>query len=172
MPASFGGGRQRRLHLGKKLGVIADDLFRDKAVPLDGDETDAFLHRTGFSGLEEQFGALGETPLQAGPDDGRSFRALCGVDHEAIRGEPLFPLLVQPGKVHVVAMDFRERPGHEQFEALLEQGEIGPLIGPERKPGKPGEQEAERERKQDFPACAEIPGTALEALRPGRSELG
>ena len=50
---------------------------------MDGDETDTFFHRTGFSGLEEQFAAFGKTPFQAGPDDGRGFRALCGVDHEA-----------------------------------------------------------------------------------------
>ena len=115
---------------------------------LDGDETDTFFHRTGFSGLEEQFAAFGKTPFQAGPDDGRGFRALCGVDHEAIGGKPLLPLLVQAGKVHVVAMDFGKRPGHEQFEALLEQRKIGPPIRPEEKPGKPGEQETHGEREQ------------------------
>lgn len=123
---------------------------------LDGDETDTFFHRTGFSGLEEQFAAFGKTPFQAGPDDGRGFRALCGVDHEAIGGKPLLPLLVQAGKVHVVAMDFGKRPGHEQFEALLEQRKIGPPIRPEEKPGKPGEQETHGEREQDFPARAGI----------------
>ena len=138
---------------------------------LDGDETDTFFHRTGFSGLEEQFAAFGKTPFQAGPDDGRGFRALCGVDHEAIGGKPLLPLLVQPGKVHVIAMDFGKRPGHEQFEALLEQRKIGPPIRPEEKPGKPGEQETHREREQDFPARAGISGTASEPFRPGRAKL-
>ena len=52
--------RLERSHLGKELGVIEDDLFRDEAVLLDGDETDTFFHRTGFSGLEEQFAALGK----------------------------------------------------------------------------------------------------------------
>lgn len=133
---------------------------------LDGDETDTFFHRTGFSGLEEQFAAFGKTPFQAGPDDGRGFRALCGVDHEAIGGKPLLPLLVQAGKVHVVAMDFGKRPGHEQFEALLEQRKIGPPIRPEEKPGKPGEQETHGEREQDFPARAGISGTAPEPSGP------
>ena len=139
---------------------------------LDGDETDTFFHRTGFSGLEEQFAAFGKTPFQAGPDDGRGFRALCGVDHEAIGGKPLLPLLVQAGKVHVVAMDFGKRPGHEQFEALLEQRKIGPPIRPEEKPGKPGEQETHGEREQDFPARAGISGTASEPFRPGRARRG
>ena len=53
--------------------MIEDDLFRDKAILLDGDETDTFFHRTGFSGLEKQLAAFGETPLEAGPDDGRGF---------------------------------------------------------------------------------------------------
>lgn len=104
---------------------------------LDGDETDTFFHRTGFSGLEEQFAAFGKTPFQAGPDDGRGFRALCGVDHEAIGGKPLLPLLVQPGKVHVIAMDFGKRPGHEQFEALLEQRKIGRRSGLRKSPASP-----------------------------------
>ena len=63
--------RLGRLHLGKKLRVIEDDLFRDKAILLDGDETDTFFHRSGFSGLEKQLAAFGDTPLEAGPDDGR-----------------------------------------------------------------------------------------------------
>ena len=72
---------------------------------LDGDETDTFFHRTGFSGLEEQFAAFGKTPFQAGPDDGRGFRALCGVDHEAIGGKPLLPLLVQAGNCLLYTSD-------------------------------------------------------------------
>lgn len=131
-----------RLHLGKKLWIVADDLFRDKAILLNRNETDTFLHRTGPSGLEKQFAAFRETPLQTGPDDGRGFRTLCGIDHEAICGEPFLPLLMQTGKVHVVTMDFGKRPCHEQFKTLLEQREIRPLIGPEKKPGKSGEQEA------------------------------
>ena len=39
--------------------MIEDDLFRDKAILLDGDETDTFFHRTGFSGLEKQLAAFG-----------------------------------------------------------------------------------------------------------------
>lgn len=163
--------RPERSHLGNEFGVIKDDLFRDEAVLLDGDETDTFFHCTGFSGLEEQFAAFGKTPFQAGPDDGRRFRTLCGVDHEAIGGKPLLPLLVQPGKVHVIAMDFGKRPSHEQLEALLEQRKIGLPIRPEEKPGKPGEQETHGEREQNFPASADISGTAPESFRPGRAKL-
>ena len=70
-----------------------------------------------------------------------------------------------------VTMDFGKRPGHEQFEALLEQRKIGPPIRPEEKPGKPGEQETHGEREQDFPARAGISGTAPEPFRPGRAKL-
>ena len=86
------------------------------------------------------------------------------------RWQALLPLLVQPGKVHVIAMDFGKRPGHEQFEALLEQRKIGPPIRPEEKPGKPGEQETHGEREQDFPARADISGTAPEPSA-GRAKL-
>ena len=96
---------------------------------------------------------------------------MCGVDHEAIGRKPFLPLLAQPGKVHVVAMDFGKRPCHEQFKALLEQRKIGPPIRLEKKPGKPGEQETHREREQDFPARADVSGTAPEPFRPGRAKL-
>ena len=100
---------------------------------------------------------------------------MCGVDHEAIGRKPFLPLLAQPGKVHVVAMDFGKRPCHEQFKALLEQRKIGPPIRLEKKPGKPGEhtESGSRifQRVRTFRAQRRSP-SGPEGPSCGRRELG
>ena len=97
-----------------------------------------------------------------------------GVDYlKRIGAFSLLPRL-QPGKAGAChrARISGKRPGHEQFEALLEQRKIGPPIRPEEKPGKPGEQETHGEREQDFPAPCWHFGHSAGALqaRKGRCD--
>ena len=86
------------------------------------------------------------------------------------RWQALLPLLVQPGKVHVIAMDFGKRPGHEQFEALLEQRKIGPPIRLRKSPASPASRKHTESGSRISSACWHF-GHSVGAFRPGRAKL-